>query len=801
MTKTLLKDSVRTIKKSIVVYISIIFFTMLCVALYTGLEWVTGSIPKSLQETMEDANLYDIRMLYDRGLSETDLQKISEIDGVDEIVGGRLGYGMFIHNDNQYIQARIIEINDSANVPQNIEGKIPEASNEVAVCKKWANDNGVKIGETLRFLSDNTKPDTLVNNELKITAFMDTVEYNELNVPGYGVSEQNHLAVGCILYVSKNAFNPVIYNGSNLIWIKSDELRGISTFSDQYNTKKEDIKNNITEALAGTELSGFTLTDRTYLPTSVVPTNLTVSLGNVKNILVSVFLIIGLLICYSSIIRMVNDQTYLIGTKIAMGIRLGAIRFQYCLYTGSAVAIGCLTGSFLGRFIADILLAVCSKNYAIPFVCKTYYAPLIIICALEMILALLVTLLGINSTFKKRIVDLLSGGAAVTVKKHFYERLHIWNRLSLFMRAIINNFVNEKKRVLGTLIGVAGSTALLMISLIMYYDVHQSFNVQYSDYFKFDSYIYYDGKDATSEEITSVLDEQGIPYSNVMYTRKYITKPDDLVGNSHIVVFDDETSFSNMVNIVPDGKSNGTVYKGMWVSSAYRNFIGEEKSETIRFNGEDGYIEIPAKGFFKYYLTYYQMFMDRDTYETYMDEPVINNAFMISLSGKDKNELLDALIEIPGYRMFTDYYKQTHNSYGTFKGIANMLVIVYFTLAIILSFMVSLSILNMFVNEKKRELITMMINAYSLGKVKVYIYLDTAFITVVGIIIGLVFGSFLGLKSVCAFESDVVNFIHEIPVSAIGISTASVALIMLVLSLIVQRKIGKYKLSDINEII
>ena len=83
MKKTLFKDSVRTIRKSIVVYIAIVFFSMLCVALYTGLEWSTESIPKSVHSEMEDANLYDIRMLYNHGLSEADLQKISEIDGVE----------------------------------------------------------------------------------------------------------------------------------------------------------------------------------------------------------------------------------------------------------------------------------------------------------------------------------------------------------------------------------------------------------------------------------------------------------------------------------------------------------------------------------------------------------------------------------------------------------------------------------------------------------------------------------------------------------------------------------------------
>lgn len=800
MKKTLFKDSVRTIRKSIVVYIAIVFFSMLCVALYTGLEWSTESIPKSVHSEMEDANLYDIRMLYNHGLSEADLQKISEIDGVDEVTGSRQGYGTFILNGNQYIQARILEIGKSMNVPQNVEGTLPKASGEVAVCKKWADSNGVSIGDKLKFVSDDKGLNTLAQNEVTVTAFMDTVEYNEVNVPGYGVSEQNNLAVGCILYVSKEAFNPILYRENNLVLIKSNKLRGLSTFSDEYKTEKENIKDNIKKALEGTKLSGYTMTDRTYLPTSVVPNNLTLSLRNVKSILVSVFLIIGLLICYSSIIRMVSDQAYLIGTKLAMGIKPGAIRLQYCLYTESAIILGCILGGFLGRFIADILLRVCSKNYAIPFACKLDYKTLIIICAFEIVLAFLVTLFGVNSTLKKKIVDLLNRSTTISARKHFYEKLHIWNKLSLFTKAVINNFFNEKKRVLETLIGIIGSTALLMISLTMYYDVNQSFDIQYKDYFKFDSYIYYDGTTETAGKIASVLDERDIPYSNVMHTRKYMSKPDDLIGNTHIVVFDDENSFKKMVNIVPDGKENGSnVYKGTWVSSAYRNYYGEKKSDVIRFIGKDGYTKVPTEGFFKYHLIYYQFFMDSETYKTDMGEPVVNNAFLIRTSGKDREELLDALFDIPGYRAFTDYYRQSYNSYGSFKDIANMLVIIYFILAIILSLMVSLTVLNMFVNEKKRELITMMINGYSSTKAKLYIFLDTAFITVVGIIIGLIFGGYMGLRSVAAFEGDAINFIHIIPVSAIAISVAAVALIMFILSMIAQRKIDKYKLSDINE--
>lgn len=265
MTKTLLIDSVRIIKKSIVIYISIIIFTMLCVALYIGLEWGTESITKSLDDAMVTGNLYDIRILYDHGLSENDIKIISEINEIDEITVTRLGYGIFINNGNQRIQARIQEISDSMNLPMNPEGNLPKNSNEAAVSKNWANDNNIKIGDTISFLSDNSMFSTLTENELIVTAFMDTVEYNQLNTPGYGVSELNNLPVGCILYVSKEAFNPLIYQDGNQILIKCNRLRAFSSFEDEYITEKEKIKSTISEVLTKNGLSGFMMTDRTCL--------------------------------------------------------------------------------------------------------------------------------------------------------------------------------------------------------------------------------------------------------------------------------------------------------------------------------------------------------------------------------------------------------------------------------------------------------------------------------------------------------------------------------------------------------
>ena len=64
----------------------------------------------------------------------------------------------------------------------------------------------------------------------------------------------------------------------------------------------------------------------------------------------ALFVIVGLLVCYSAMSRIDNDQSKLIGTKKALGISEKDVTKYYLTYTGVALLIGCLLGAILGYF-------------------------------------------------------------------------------------------------------------------------------------------------------------------------------------------------------------------------------------------------------------------------------------------------------------------------------------------------------------------------------------------------------------------------------------------------------------------
>ena len=104
----------------------------------------------------------------------------------------------------------------------------------------------------------------------------------------------------------------------------------------------------------------------------------------------------------------------------------------------------------------------------------------------------------------------------------------------------------------------------------------------------------------------------------------------------------------------------------------------------------------------------------------------------------------------------------------------------------------------MFVDEKKRELIVLMICGFSTKDAKAYIYRDSLVLTVIGIILGVVFGAMMGNVTVDALEPAYGSFFKGFNwlaavVGVVGAGTFSIAVLLFAL-----RKIPRFDLTDIN---
>jgi putative ABC transport system permease protein len=106
----------------------------------------------------------------------------------------------------------------------------------------------------------------------------------------------------------------------------------------------------------------------------------------------------------------------------------------------------------------------------------------------------------------------------------------------------------------------------------------------------------------------------------------------------------------------------------------------------------------------------------------------------------------------------------------------------------------------MFIEEKKRDLIVLMINGFSLRDAKRYIYLDSIVLTIIGIVIGIVVGSVMGYLSIQSIEFEMDDYIADPSVIACLAGVASTAFFAVLVNLIALRRIGKFKLTDINKV-
>lgn len=573
---------------------------------------------------------------------------------------------------------------------------------------------------------------------------------------------------------------------SDLAKAKEDYQKGVENL-EEYKEKTKDIQDFEVVATSRTTNAGL-----------MVGNVISNMLGKLRFSMASLFLIVALFVCYSSISRIVYDQMVLIGTKKALGLSKKEVTRSYLIYTGLAVLIGCIIGVALGYgVITKLLLKAMSNSFTVPLNRYTDLREAIMLCAFEIILLLAITYFACNKILKKDTIKLLQGENTGNDKVRFYEKTKLWKKLPLLSKTIVNNCVNDPRRVLGTIVGIAGSTALIVTALTLNHNIIESFDKQYRDYFHFNQRIDYSTNQAR-DEIKQLLDKEEIVYANIFYTRIATRFDDGRSINTQVHIVNNVEDYKKMVSLDISKGNIEDEYKGLWFADSYLNYY-KDPEKYIKLTTYDGSeAEIKPSGYFKYHLANYQAIMDGDTYRNNFGD-FEENSFLINIDDEQAKELLPKLKNIDGFVALANYYSQSKTSYDIFKVLSGALVVIYVILAIIMACLVLLNLLTMFVEEKKRELIILMINGYYLKDVRRYIYLDTIFLTILGVIFGVTFGSFMGNFAVKSFESECTLFIHSANAFSCLAGAAGAALLTFLISLKSLKNIEKFKLTDINK--
>lgn len=526
-------------------------------------------------------------------------------------------------------------------------------------------------------------------------------------------------------------------------------------------------------------------------------------MDSVKWAMASLFIIVGLFVCYSAISRLVHEQVVQIGTKKALGFREGEIARGYLAFSGLGVLIGVALSVALAVFLVQAIMnPTAARQFAMPEYGPYVGLPdVLLVGSIELVLILAATWVAIHGMLKRQAVDLLRGESTANVKERFYERTRLWQKMSLYSQTIVNNCINDKRRVAGTLIGVVGCTALIVTAVTLQGNVSKSFTRHYQEVYSFDSIVYLDGEgDQKVDNVAMVLYDRGIASTPAFTRSLQVRKADGTRSLVRLVVPTNEESFKKFYDVVStEGGDADVEGGGLWMSAAYGEHMGVKAGDEVTLTEYTGKThDFKIAGFFDYYLIRQEFVLSQMEYREAFGVKPQANVLLVNTDGADLDHIRDALVDVEGYSSLADDKGSASYAFDEMERLLRTVVLIYLALSALMAVVVLLNLDVMFVDEKKRELIVLMINGFSVKDVKAYIYRDSIALTVIGVFLGVLLGAVMGAITVFALEPDTGYFIKGFNWIAAAVGVVGAGVFATAVLLYALRRIPRFKLTDVN---
>ena len=145
--KAYTKDVVQTIIKGKKRFVALMVIAALGVCMMTGLKAACDDLRYTADEFFDKQNLFDIMVVSTMGLTDTDVEVLSRIVGIED-VEGTYSETVFTKVDGQTKQASINVLSQKdINMPYILDGEMPLRDDEILVTQKYLSESGKRLGD------------------------------------------------------------------------------------------------------------------------------------------------------------------------------------------------------------------------------------------------------------------------------------------------------------------------------------------------------------------------------------------------------------------------------------------------------------------------------------------------------------------------------------------------------------------------------------------------------------------------------------------------------------------------------
>ncbi|MEG1991461.1 MAG: FtsX-like permease family protein, partial [Christensenella sp.] len=218
------------------------------------------------------------------------------------------------------------------------------------------------------------------------------------------------------------------------------------------------------------------------------------------------FILVAALVCLTTMTRMVEEQRTQIGTLKALGYSSRSIMAKYLWYAILASVIGSAIGLLIGfQVFPNVIINAYSIRYFMPAPMMPFRWDYALLCT-----SVAIACTGFSAwaagynELREQPAQLMRPKSPPSGKRIVLEKwTGFWSKLSFTTKVTIRNLFRYKKRVMMTVIGIAGCTALMLTGFGLQYSIGVIVNKQFDEIFVYDAMGSLDDE-ATSGDIAKI---------------------------------------------------------------------------------------------------------------------------------------------------------------------------------------------------------------------------------------------------------------------------------------------------------
>lgn len=789
-----LKNLLREIKRTFTKFLSIFAICALGVAFFAGIRATSPDMKEAGDRLYNTYNLSDISVISTSGLTADNIRDLESIEGihavraslfVDAMARGtgekeknlRL-YSMPIKLKSEY--APLIDlipdygIDTSPEYEMNgveiVSGRMPLNDTETALDYTLEGSLVKQLGDEITLTTSGGTVTLRVVGFIRSPMYISMFERGTSSI-GNGTSDG-------FAYASGNAISSLgtklpVMSLLNTYYTRADIVisgkEGLSAYSDEYEALVNEVTDRI-EDYASTQSGTWYIQDRSGNPGYSDYSENTDRIAAVGDVFPLIFFIVAALVCLTTMTRMVEEQRIEMGTMKALGYGGWQIAMKYAVYAMSA----CISGGVVGAIIGFKLFPyVIMKGYSIMYYLGKLETPYRADIAFMAIAAMAVctaaaTFSACYASLKEVPATLMRPKAPKAGRRVLLEKIpFIWKKLSFTSKVTVRNLFRYKKRFFMSVIGIAGSGALLVTAFGLNDSIFGIIEKQFGDIWQMDvqAYVYEAMPLADMQELLG-KNPANDDFDSVMFcldSQMECKNGGRSQNGVHLLGVESAESMAGRVSLHNGGTPVTLDDSGVVVTAKLAETLSIKVGDEInmRTGGEDHLMRVI--GIADNYV-YHYVYITAAYYETVFGKAMLYNGFM----GNLKDGLTDETMDAMSTQLLSDSRMYTVRTIGSIYAsvwdslsILNYVVLVLILGSGMLTFVVMLNLTNINIGERMRELATLRVLGFYDKEMYDYIFRENNALSVIGAFVGLLFGKIMHLFVIRTCEVDMVMFVRS----------------------------------------